>query len=357
MVAPLDWGLGHTTRCVPIIRWLQRQGHVVVVAGNEAQLSFIDKIFSGIERIHLEGYNIRYAQNDRMGKAVLLGQVPAICISIKKEHLWLEQNIKTIAPDFIISDNRYGLYFKGIPSIILTHQLMVQTGMGNLANQLTQKLHYNFLKHFDEVWVPDVETSPNLGGALAHCDKLPPTTKYIGLLSQFEGLPDSNTVGSKLLIMLSGPEPQRTILADILWQQCLALQRQVIFVAGSSSAAAPTHIPAHIRYYTRSGGSELAGFIAEAEIVVCRSGYSSLMDLVLLGKKAILIPTPGQTEQAYLARHLEQEGIFLGAEQSNFNLSVALKKAEDFLFRPSQLQAHFRDFERELDRWMKTKTL
>ena len=135
----------------------------------------------------------------------LLQQVPAILKAVRQEHEWLQEIVKEYAIDAVISDNRYGLQHKEVPCVIMTHQLNVITGMGDAADGVLRGVHYKYLERFNECWVVDREKD-GLGGKLSHPKGLPDNAKYIGLLSQVE----NTTVGQDyLLILLSGPEPQR----------------------------------------------------------------------------------------------------------------------------------------------------
>lgn len=350
LVAPLDWGLGHTTRCVPLINTLRALGHSAVVAGTEAQVSFIKNIYSDIEAVVLPGYDITYSAAKQPGKASLLALLPRIHKAIVREHRWLDKNIAGLSIDGIISDNRYGLYRKGIPSVILTHQLEVQTGMGKLANRATQKVHYRYLQQFDEIWVPDIAAGDGLAGVLSHPDRMPGNTWYIGLLSQFEGSQKVTDEGY-LLILLSGPEPQRTMLDDHLWAQAINYKGKVVFVSGSM-AQLHTSIPGHIEWHSRVGGAKLEQLIAGASAVVCRSGYSTIMDLVLFKKRALLIPTPGQTEQEYLGRTLATRGLFDVADQYEADIT----KWKPGSIKNDHLAAfagHYADHKNVLSDWLR----
>ena len=358
LIAPLDWGLGHTARCIPIIGHILRLGYVPVVACNQWQRSFIEATFSDIEYIHLDGYNITYSKWNRIAQSGLLSQLPRITNTIKKEQLWLRQHAMKTQIDGIISDNRYGLYLHGTPSVILTHQLQVQTGMGLLPDRLVQKLHYNYLNHFSETWIPDMSGANNMGGILSQPSQLPGHYRYIGLLSRFEeeaplaGTEESDFSAQPLLILISGPEPQRGQLSHILWQQALAHAGAVVFVDGSASAIVPGDVPPHITYHKLLTGDDLKNLLAAASMVICRSGYSSLMDLVALGKRAILIPTPGQTEQEYLAKHLTERGIFYSVPQNKFDLQRHLDEAITFPFHPLPRVGPFGMYKAVLEDWI-----
>ena len=350
LIAPLDWGLGHTSRCTPLIRHLQDSGHKVVFAGCPWQIDFIYKIFPVIETIHLEGYNVSYARSAHGFMPFIMLQVPKILSTIRSEHQWLINLCKDQHFDAIISDNRYGLYHPRIPSAIMTHQLHVLTG-NKLSDNIFARLHYKMLQHFTKCMVVDVPGNPNLSGQLAHPKSIPHNAEYIGLLSQFEKANETKAT-QHLLILLSGPEPQRSILSGILWQQVQDYKGNIVFVEGSNDATTPSSIPAHIQYHKRIAQNILQPIIEQASLVICRSGYSSLMDLIALNKKAIIIPTPGQTEQEYLAKHLHSEGVFYAASQKNFNLSAALQNAATFPFKKLSIpDAHTR-YKAVIDNWL-----
>jgi len=347
------------TRCVPIIRYLQGLGHALTIACNDRQRTFIEETFDAIDIIHLEGYEVRYGKTEKGLPFLMLSQLPALFRKIRSEHEWLLRTADKMHLDGIISDNRYGLYHPHIPSVIMTHQLEIQTGMGDAMNKLLQKVHYKFLNRFNNIWVPDLQGEINLAGKLSHSESLPVGTCYLGLLSQFE-LPQSippakqGDTNVPLLILLSGTEPQRSILSKKLWQQVQDYSSEVNFVEGSTNVVSPETIPSHITYHKQLAGKELLQVLQDAGIVISRSGYSTLMDLVLLKKKAIIIPTPGQTEQEYLGRHLHELGIFYSASQKDFNLKQALKETMHFPFKNFEMEEAFSGYKKVLDDWLRT---
>ncbi len=353
LIAPLDWGLGHTTRCIPLIGCIISLGHVPVFAGNDFQRSFIKETFGGIETIHIEGYNIRYSAWNRLGQAGIFSQLPRLVKVIKYEYQWLVDVCKKHSIDGIISDNRYGLYHVTIPSVILTHQLNVQTGLGRVPNQIVQKLHYRLLNRFSATWVVDSLEYPGLGGELSHSEILPRNSQYIGLLSRFHlDKQISNQSNGPLVILISGPEPQRSNLSAILWKQVLTIDAKVIFIEGSDKAIAPKDLPVNITWYSHLSGTKLEEIIKSASLVISRSGYSTIMDLVALNKNAILIPTPGQTEQLYLAKHLMQSGFFYSTSQSGFNLEKALETSKKYSPNILNLNGLYAKHERVIEQWV-----
>ncbi len=352
LIAPLDWGLGHTTRVMPLISYIQALGHIPIVAGNDAQCSFIKETFGKIENIHLDGYGITYSKWNKWAQAGILAQLPHIQRAIMNEHNWLKHLTQERQIDGIISDNRYGLFHHQIPSVILTHQLQVRSGFGKFTDYAIQKIHYKYLNRFGATWVVDAQNSPGLAGSLSHTKTLPHHTSYVGLLSRFAHVPNATGCNGPLLVLLSGPEPQRSALSHMLWQQVQSHNGEVIFVEGTEQAQLPAGGPAHIAWHRRLHGATAEQAIRNAGMIVCRSGYSTLMDLATLQKKAILIPTPGQTEQEYLGHSLHKQGIFYSTRQKGFDLNSALAATQQFPFHSLALQQHFNDYEPVMNDWL-----
>lgn len=327
-MAPLDWGLGHTTRCVPLIRFLSDLGHEVLLAGQEDQLSYYRQEFPDLRQLYLEGYNVSYARSGK-GFAWKIGcQLPRLAASVRREHRWLLRTVRREKIDGIISDNRYGLYHPDIPSVIITHQLQVSTGMGEKADRMLRQLHYRFLQRFRACWVADVPGSPNLSGRLAHPDRFPDMPlSYLGWLTHLRPHASATQAPAhKLLVLLSGPEPQRGLLSELLWRQLERMDVPACFVEGSLQAPERKGRDG-LEWYGRVGSAALGQLIAGAEHIICRSGYSTVMDLAACGKKGIFIPTPGQTEQELLGRHLAARGMGLSYAQEGFDLARALEAA------------------------------
>jgi hypothetical protein len=226
----------------------------------------------------------------------------------------------------IISDNRYGLYHPGVKSIFITHQLAIRTGAGRGADFILKQIHDHFIKQFTACWIPDVFSLPNLSGKLGHPAHLPSNSSYLGPISRM--IPMETAGKLDLLVILSGPEPQRTLLENILMVQLQKFSGTYLLVRGLPGEE-PTQNPQILPYLDALA---LNRKLAEASLVICRSGYSGIMDLVKLKKKAILIPTPGQTEQEYLAIYLEKHYMFLRAEQKGFNLLESIQRASSFPF-------------------------
>jgi uncharacterized protein (TIGR00661 family) len=337
LIAPLDWGLGHATRCIPIIRELLKQNCEVLLAGEGKTAFILKEAFPQLPLLHLQGYDIQYGKNkwELIGK--MLFQVPNILSKIDDENEWLRDVIEEHNIDAVISDNRYGLYNQKIISVFITHQLRIHTSIANVADNLLQKLNYQFVDEYNECWVPDFPLTPNLGGDLSHPVVLPKVpVKYLGPLSRFSKESDY-TVGNKILIILSGPEPQRTIFENIILQQLINFSTPIILIRGLPGETIVPDVPGHITVYNHLPANELEFQIKEAEFIISRSGYSTIMDLITLGKKTVLIPTPGQTEQEYLANYLMKERIAFCVKQEKFRLKNVLDLAASFDYLLPQL--------------------
>jgi UDP-N-acetylglucosamine transferase subunit ALG13 len=256
-------------------------------------------------------------------------QTHKILSAIKKENAWLKKMIAEYDFDAVISDNRFGLYHASVPCIFITHQLHIKSPLGKWSEKILQKRNYRFINRFRECWVPDMEGENNLAGQLSHPGKNPNIpVKYIGLLSRFDSYsPPAGGDGGKethLLIILSGPEPQRSILEDKIIKEISHYHGTATVVRGLPGAS--TFIPSGnmIHFYNHLPADELNKEILKAEYVISRCGYSTVMDLVALQKKSILIPTPGQTEQEYLGQYLMKKKITLCIKQGDFSLAAAL---------------------------------
>jgi predicted glycosyltransferase len=338
LIAPLDWGLGHTTRCIPIIRHLIAQGREVYVAAEGASAKLVLENFPAINILHLDGYRIQYSRNKEMFTVKILLQVPKILATIKKEHQWLQQQHQIHQFDLIISDNRYGLYLDEVPCVILTHQLQILSGKGSMADRILRKLHYQLLGRFRKCWVVDEESNGGFSGKLAHPEILPAHIAYTGLLSQFSGCSPGNHKqdNTQILVLLSGPEPMRSQLESLIIQQAGTLTAyRFTIVGGSPLGSMIDNVPQHITYYTHLNAQQLFPELQHASLVICRSGYSTIMDLAVLGKKALLVPTPGQTEQEYLAVYLKGKKYFDSCAQNELQLTTQIPKALSSEMKPA----------------------
>jgi UDP-N-acetylglucosamine transferase subunit ALG13 len=334
LVAPLDWGLGHATRCVPVIRDLLNNNCEVWLAGEGAQEKLLREEFPSLAFLPLKGYRIKYAKKALTGKILL--QIPSILRSVKEENKWLKEQVSKFGFEAVISDNRYGLYHEKVFSVFITHQLCIKSSLGKWTEKILQQWNYKFINRFHECWVPDEEGENNLAGELSHPAKLPKVpVKYIGALSRFFSFSPLREGGIKdhLLIILSGPEPQRTILENKVVDQIVNYPATATIVRGLPGEKDIIPSTNTIHFYNHLSSEELNNEAMKAEFIISRSGYSTVMDIAALRKKSILIPTPGQTEQEYLGDHLMKKQFSFCLDQNSFSLLKNVEEARNFEYR------------------------
>ena len=316
LVAPLNWGIGHATRCIPIIKQLQEQSFQPIIASDGDALLLLQKVFPELPSFELPSYNVKYARSKNWFKTKLFLQIPKFLKVYKIERNFIKVLVKKEKIKAIISDNRFGVFDKSILSIYITHQLRVKSGWSTF---LSSKIHQKMIANFDECWVPDIQEKPNLSGDLSHDIQLKTSIKYIGVLSQFQKHEQNKKYD--ILVLLSGPEPQRSILEKKLLYEFKTPSKKVCFIRGVIENKIDKRQENSRTIYNYLLGDDLQKVINQSELIIARSGYSTIMDLAKLGKKAFFIPTPGQAEQEYLAKNLENQKIAPYCVQNNFTLA------------------------------------
>jgi UDP-N-acetylglucosamine transferase subunit ALG13 len=329
LLAPLDWGLGHATRCIPLIATLLKQNAEVIIAAEGDAASILKKEFPSLVILPLKGYRIRYSRQKQAFWLKMALQLPRILRATRYENKWLAQCIKEHQIDGVISDNRLGFCNSSVPCIFITHQLYIETGI-SFINRTMQKINYHFINRFNECWVPDDASGNNLAGKLSHPSVMPAIpVHYLGILSRFE--PTVTHTRFDLLILLSGPEPQRSIFETLLCDQLKNYEGSVVLVRGlPRENNSREGIPENVVVYNHLQAAELNLLIQQSAMIVARCGYSTVMDLVSLQKNAVLVPTPGQGEQEYLASYLFEKKLFYTTPQAGFNLDEVLNAARTF---------------------------
>ncbi|MCQ2316617.1 MAG: hypothetical protein MJZ85_08065 [Bacteroidales bacterium] len=322
LICPLDWGLGHATRCVPIIKALSGQGHRVIVAADNEPLAFLQKEFPDVDFIKLPGFRPTYSRgNSQILK--MLSLFPGAMRDFRRDHQAVESIVRSHSIDAIISDNRFGCWSDVVHSVFITHQMHIQVPKHlRAAKPLINLFNNSFIRKYDELWVPDTDCKLSLSGKLSHPAKANIKTSYIGLLSRFSVEDQEDTEkDNKYLVILSGPEPQRSMLEELVLRQAAKIKDKVLILrAKPDTYDLPRNIPDNVTMFNHVDDELFVSLINSSENIICRGGYSSLMDLVRLDRGAYLVPTPGQTEQEYLCHHLARLGCFNWCKQSVFQL-------------------------------------
>jgi len=307
LICPLNWGLGHATRCVPIIRKYVAEGHEIVLAADGYPLEFLKLEFPELETIELPSYPVRYSAG-KFQVLAMARNLPQIITGIYREHKWLRNLLKAEHFDLIISDNRFGLLTKQTNCIYITHQLMIKMPKRlKVLEPLVWWLHRQIINQYNKCWIPDYEANGGLSGNLSHKYPLPKNAEFIGTLSRFLK-PETYKPDSKfdVVAIVSGIEPQRTLFENQLVQRFAKSNEKTLIVCGKPTAKNSKLQIGNICFATHIADAELASYLMGAKKIIARSGYSTIMDLHALNclEKAEFIATPGQTEQEYLAGYI-----------------------------------------------------
>lgn len=324
LVAPLDWGLGHATRCIPIVERFLQQNCDVLLAGCDSSLEILKQHFPQLPFFVLPSYNPYYSKGSFMVFA-MLRQLPKFIRAIKTEHRVVEKLILDQKIDLVVSDNRFGCWSANAKSIFITHQVTILMPSGwQVMAPLVNYFNRKQIQRFDACWIPDF-SNHMLSGKLT-ITNLP--VCYIGPLSRFS-VPSLRQERYDILILLSGPEPQRTVLEQIMIRSFEKTKLNVLLVRGKygrDRCATSSNFNVIDFLYT----DELKETIENASLVICRSGYSTIMDLAKLKRRAFFIPTPGQSEQEYLAVRLKEMGIASFVKQDSFDTDDIFRLSENY---------------------------
>ena len=317
LFSPLNWGLGHASRSAKLIHHLSKE-NTVVIASDGAALHWLSAEFPALPTIELPELKMRYSK--RFGAiGGIIRRVPHFFRSIQRDYKAITKVLEKDNFDLIISDNRYGVYNEQIPSYLITHQLRF---MHPLSSMITGVLQ-NFIEKFDEVWVPD-DAEHSLSGELSQPENpLNVPLRFIGSLSRFnENREVSKDI--KFLLIASGPEPFQSQMINYFEQNFLLLTHSCHIVS-STELSKEEGLSKNLVGHYKPDSNSLELLIDRSEYVICRSGYSSIMDLIKKNQRAILIPTPGQIEQIYLAKYHKDNPLFNCVLKSN-DLSVYMKE-------------------------------
>lgn len=336
-IAPLNWGLGHATRTADLIMQIKKRypDATVRLGSDGVAANWLRQRFPELGIMELPGYRIRYPK----GKALvarLLWSAPFIAYRIFRERLALHKELRKHPADLVISDNRYGIRHPKCYNVFVTHQLEVQPPQGKkytMLFRMLNHLHNRYISRFDQCWVPDFSDPPGLAGGLSHPARVPFNVRYIGPLSRFRWVipPPQSQEPVDLLCLVSGPEPQRSMFFNLLIDQLEMMKVSAVLLSGTPGEAARDLCMNHVTIHSDLSDEALMELIRRAKLIVSRPGYSTLMDHYVTGGKALFVPTPGQTEQEYLAKRLEGADWALVQTQDQINLEMALEWSRNAL--------------------------
>lgn len=331
LICPLDWGLGHAARMIILIRLLQLAGYELILAADKAPLQLLRNEFPDLEWHRFPATEISYSLHIPLMLKMAFS-LPRIVWGVYKEHRYLHRLVAKVNPDIIISDNRFGAWQSGVYSVYLTHQLMIKMPrLLRFVEPVLHRIHRWVINKYDRCWVPDWAGAQNLSGDLSHRYPLPAHAVFVGHLSRFSRKHET-TMKKRyaILAVVSGPEPQRSAFEAILISELKKIPSQTVLIQGKPKETQHEKREANILIINHLETSEFKAMVEKSDLVVCRAGYSSVMDLVSLRQKAVLVPTPGQSEQEYLARYLQEQALFYSVSQKEFCIEKAIVASQKY---------------------------
>lgn len=323
LVSPLNWGFGHAGRMIPVAMELKRRGCEVIFAADASLLEMAARELPGIRQVEIPGLRIRYSRYLPQYICIFL-QLPRIIASALVEHRTLRRLVREMNPSLIISDNRFGFYHRKVYSVYVTHQLRIPfPGLLRFMEPLAAWLHRMITGRYDLCLVPDFPGDGNLSGRLSHGVRLPRNIMYTGPLSRFDSVcecEDAAGVSGNpyVCLILSGPEPQRTLLLKKTADVMRGVRLVILGTGPAPYTLGETH--PEVTYVTAPARETMCRIIASSSLIITRAGYTSVMELFSMGRGAVIIPTPGQTEQEYLGMHLNGKYGFLTLNQNQLDL-------------------------------------
>lgn len=330
LVCPIDWGLGHASRVIPLIYNFRKAGHKVFIAGSGKSGMLLKSTFNDLTFLDLPCSEVKYFFRGKLFFLNIFLQLPALIFSAIRDNIYLKRLIKVYRINIVVSDNRYGLFSRSTRNIIVTHQISpVLPGLLKWAEYPVYCILKMLIHRFDECWIPDFSGENNLSGKLSHRFRLPENAKYIGILSRFSVIkPLSENEQFDIVIVLSGPQPELGRLTRKIIDQAKDTDQKILIICGLQNLQDMHSEEQNLRIVSHLEPSKFRNALEHALVVICTAGYSGIMDLVEINKPAILIPTDGQSEQEYLVKYLQSQGIFKCMPGPGIDLKQKEKYAE-----------------------------
>jgi hypothetical protein len=328
LICPLEWGLGHAARMIPVARMLQEMNNRIFIGCGDEHFSLISNELHGLTFIRFPGFKPGYSRRVPQ-YIILLFKLPILLCHIVLEHYRLKKIIRDYAIDIVISDNRFGLWNRDTTTAYFTHMPRIPFPKAmRWLEFIGVRLHRAAIEKFSLCFIPDLPGEINVSGRLSHGIDLPGNARFTGILSRFatQGVSSGENLFnfSHSTVILSGPEPQKGILKEKLSGWLKDLDHTVIMLEGKPAKKGPAEKHGNIVYYSHLPGPEMKLLIEGSDYIFCRSGYTTIMELISLKRSALLIPTPGQTEQEYLADYLSGKGWFNTVSQENIKGGILI---------------------------------
>lgn len=328
LICPLEWGLGHAARMIPMAMKLRDMNNNIIIGSGEEHLALFRNELPGLSYIKFTGFSPGYSRFLPQ-YLVLLLKIPQLLYHIIREHILLKRIIREHAIDIVISDNRFGLWNRKVTTVYVTHMPLIPLPKPfRFLEFFGILLHRAIIKKYSICFIPDLPGELNLSGRLSHGIKLPDNVRYTGILSRFlldfPSLQKDPVKFHHNTVILSGPEPQKDILKQKLTNLLKEHYPPTVVLEGRPDKMKEIARSGNIYYYNHLPSSEMKDMITGSESIITRSGYTTIMELVSLNCSALLIPTPGQTEQEYLAEYLAEKGWFSTVSQAEIKAGMSL---------------------------------
>ena len=313
LVAVLNWGLGHATRCIPVIRSLQQENYQPIIASDGSALSYLRNELPELVSYELNPLHITYGPRSAFNFPYLMLKSLFWNAHLKKDASLIHSIHEKEHLTGIISDGRPYAFHRDVPSVYITHQLQVKSG---LFSRSSTAIHRQLIRRFDECWVPDLAPPHNVCGLMSQWKNADIPLRYIGIPSDLTHQKRAREYDHAAII--AGAEPERTKLEKKLIACFRELSGKNIILAGSKQRSSEK-ITDNLEIIGMASRAEVAQVMSRSDTLVVRGGYSTIMDLIKLQRKALLVPTPGQTEQLYLAEHLQRHHHFDRVSQAKLS--------------------------------------
>jgi predicted glycosyltransferase len=328
LICPLEWGLGHAGRMIPLAKRLMDLGHIVIIGSGEEHLSMFREELKDLLYIKFPGFKPRYSRF-LPPYLSLLFKIPSLLFWSFSEHKKLKGIIREHDINLVISDNRFGLWIKSIMCIYITHMPRIPFPRAFRSLELTGiLLHRWIIRKYSYCLIPDLPGNMNLTGRLAHGLKLPSNVRYIGLLSRFSDAVNNaiktEYPSPRTTLILSGPEPLRSILREKVISLSGISDHFTVILEGRPERGKVTSTEGKILSFSHLRSLEMKRLISGSDRIISRSGYTTIMELISMNCSALLIPTPGQTEQEYLAEYTSARGWFKTVKQKDLTQDMDL---------------------------------
>lgn len=293
LVSPLNWGLGHVSRTIPIIEALLQNENEVIICCTNAQRELYFSFFPDSIYEDFPGYPFQFKGKGNWSWDILR-HLNKLKHFLNEEQKLVQQLVHKHQATILLSDQRYGFKNKDTKNIIISHQPRLPISVWNVfAHVWNTRLLFDF----DELWIPD-DQNHTFAGKLSHSNHK--NTHYLGPVSRFNDFTKYEEFQLEYLAIISGPEPY----ASQFYKEVVAfLRRKKVpsAIVIPSSVMIEDKLPSFIKKHIQPDKRTLELLLQKSNIIISRCGYSTLMDLHFTGHHALLVPTPGQMEQSYLA--------------------------------------------------------